>query len=62
MKNLTAAALVAMSLSLPAQAGSLADPVIEKTIVVEETTSSSSGTMFVLFLGVVLALPILAAG
>jgi hypothetical protein len=40
-------------------AGSLSDPVIEAPIIIEEASSSSSGTMSVALLALLLALPVL---
>ena len=42
-----------------ATAGSLADPVIEAPIIIEEASSSSSGTVTVALLALLLALPVL---
>ena len=59
MKNLTTAFALSLSLAAGvAQAGSMADPVIEMDVIVADTaTSSSSGTSLVALLAVVLALP-----
>jgi hypothetical protein len=42
-----------------AMAGSLTDPVIEAPLIIEEASSSSSGTVTVALLALLLALPIL---
>lgn len=54
---LTAVAFAALATS--ASAGSLADPVIEAPLIVEDASSSSSGTVTVALLALLLALPIL---
>ncbi|MGH1423397.1 MAG: hypothetical protein ACRBBU_01620 [Pseudooceanicola sp.] len=60
MKNVFGAVAVAMLLSAPVSAGSLADPIIEEAVIVETTTSSSSGQALVLFVGVLLATVVVA--
>ncbi|MCX7565255.1 hypothetical protein OS189_02705 [Sulfitobacter sp. F26169L] len=40
-------------------AGSLADPIIEAPVIVQEASSSSSGTVTVALLALLMALPIL---
>lgn len=55
--TITAAALLTYATS--AHAGSLADPVIEAPIIVEEASSSSSGTVTVALLALLLSLPLL---
>lgn len=40
-------------------AGSLSDPIIEAPLIIEEASSSSSGTMTVALLALLLALPVL---
>lgn len=40
-------------------AGSLSDPVIEAPLIIEEASSSSSGTVTVALLALLLALPVL---
>ena len=59
MKNLTTAFALSLSLAAcVAQAGSMADPVIEMDVIVSDTaTSSSSGTALVALLAAVLAIP-----
>lgn len=52
-------ALSVASFGQAALAGSLADPVIEPVAIVEDATSSSSGTALVALLAVVLAIPLL---
>lgn len=42
-----------------AYAGSLSDPIIEAPLIIEEASSSSSGTMTVALLALLLALPVL---
>lgn len=42
-----------------ATAGSLADPVIEAPLIVEDATSSSSGTSLVLALAILMSIPVL---
>ncbi|WP_407495996.1 hypothetical protein [Pseudooceanicola sp. MF1-13] len=50
MKKLTLALFAAALMTTSAQAGSYADPVIEAPVIVEDTTSSSSGELLVLYL------------
>lgn len=53
------AALALAGFGQAALAGSLADPVIEPVTIVEDATSSSSGTALVALLAVVLSIPVL---
>lgn len=58
MKSImTLAALVAFATS--ATAGSLADPIIEAPIIVEDASSSSSGAATVALLALLLMIPVL---
>lgn len=50
--TLMAAALATMTFATTTNAGSLADPVIEPPLIVEDATSSSSGTSLVAILTV----------
>jgi hypothetical protein len=50
MKKLTLALSAAALLSTTAHAGSYADPTIEAPVIIEDTTSSSSGELLVLYL------------
>ena len=43
-----------------ATAGSLSDPVIEAPLIIEEATSSSSGTSLVIALAILLSIPAFA--
>lgn len=54
------AALAFAALSQAAWAGSLGDPVIEPVAIVEDASSSSSGTTFVALLAVLMAIPVLS--
>lgn len=54
---LTVAALVAFATT--ANAGSLADPVIEAPVIVEDASSSSSATTTVALLALLLMIPVL---
>ncbi len=58
MKVITTIAALAAFTSM-ASAGSLSDPVIEAPIIIEEASSSSSGTVTVALLALLLALPVL---
>ncbi|KEJ90294.1 hypothetical protein [Sulfitobacter donghicola] len=53
------ALLAFAALTSTATAGSLADPVIEAPVIVEDASSSSSGTLSVALLGLLLSLPLL---
>ncbi|WP_299030799.1 hypothetical protein [uncultured Sulfitobacter sp.] len=55
----TLSALAFAALATSAQAGSLSDPIIEAPIIIEEASSSSSGTVTVALLALLLALPVL---
>lgn len=54
---LTLAAIVAFSTT--AHAGSLADPVVETSVIVQDASSSSSGRMTVGLLAMLMILPVL---
>jgi len=59
-KAVMIASMVAFTgISQSAVAGSLADPVIEAPLIVEDATSSSSGASLVLALAILLSIPVL---
>ncbi len=51
--------IAALALGSAASAGSLADPVVEQDIVVEDATSSSSGALTVALLAYLILIPVL---
>ncbi|MBM1631855.1 hypothetical protein JQV27_03320 [Sulfitobacter mediterraneus] len=57
--TICAVALAAATFTSAAQAGSLADPVVEEPVVVTDAEGSSSGTAMVAMLAVLLAIPAL---
>lgn len=58
-KTIGAVALFTFALTHQGIAGSLADPVIEAPVIVEEASSSSSGTATVALLALLMSLPLL---
>lgn len=58
MKRMIVLGTFAATFGTFAQAGAL-DPVVEEPLIIEEATSSSSGTSLVLLLAAILALPVL---
>lgn len=61
-KAIIAAGLAASLVASTGTAGSLSDPALERDVIVQEATSSSSGKALVGLLAIILAIPVLDGG